>query len=55
MKLQDFPQPKVQYNHQIENNVAIINFWQLFAELLVIFLEIIENHTAKWLLLLQKS
>ena len=31
MKLQDIPQPKVQYNHQIENMVAIINFWQLFA------------------------
>ena len=29
MKLQDIPQPKVQYNHQIENNVAIINFRQL--------------------------
>ena len=29
MKLQDTPQPKVQYNHQIENKVATINFWQL--------------------------
>ena len=51
MNLQDIPQPKVQYNHQIENKVAIINFGHLFAELLVIFLEIIENHTAKWVLL----
>ena len=29
MKLQNIPQPKVQYNQQIENKVAIINFWQL--------------------------
>ena len=29
MKLQDIPQSKVQYNHQIENKVAIINFRQL--------------------------
>ena len=28
-KLQDIPQPKVQCNHQSENKVAIINFWQL--------------------------
>ena len=31
MKLQDIPQSKVQYNHQIENKVAIINFWQPFS------------------------
>ena len=48
MKLQDIPQLKVQYNHQIENKVAIINFWQLLLIYSVIFLEIIENHTAKW-------
>ena len=41
MKLQDIPQPKDQYNHQIENKVAIMNFGHL----------IIENHTAKWVLL----
>ena len=29
MKLQDILQPKVQYNHQIENKVAIINFGNL--------------------------
>ena len=29
MKLQDIPQPKVQYNHQIENKVAIIIFGHL--------------------------
>ena len=29
MKLQDIPQPKVQYNHQIENKVAIINYEHL--------------------------
>ena len=29
MKLQDIPQLPVQHNHQIENKVAIINFWQL--------------------------
>ena len=29
MKLQDIPESKVQYNHQIENNVAIINFGDL--------------------------
>ena len=32
MKLQDVPQPPVQYNHQIENKVAIINFWQLLLK-----------------------
>ena len=47
MKLQDIPQPKVQYNHQNENMAAIINFWQLVALLLVIVLETIKNHTAK--------
>ena len=47
MKLQDIPQPKVQYNHQIENKVAISKFLAAFAELLVIFLELIKNHTAK--------
>ena len=52
MKLQDIPQPKVQYTHQIENKVAIISFWQLWLNYSeVIFLEIIENHTAKWVLL----
>ena len=51
MKLQHIPQPKVQYNHQIENKVAVNNFWQLLAELSVIFLEMIENNTAKWVLL----
>ena len=50
MKLQDIPQPKVQYNHQIENKVAN-QFWASFAELMVIFLEVIENHTPKWILL----
>ena len=29
MKLQDIPQAKVQYNHQIENKVEIINFEHL--------------------------
>ena len=48
MKLQAIPQPKVQYNHQIENNHQ---FLAAFAELLVFFLEIIEDHTAKWVLL----
>ena len=28
MKLQYIPQPKVQYNHQLANKVAVINFWQ---------------------------
>ena len=32
MKLQDIPQPKVQYKHQIENKAAIINFWQLLLK-----------------------
>ena len=29
MKLVNIPQPKNQYNHQTENKVTIINFWQL--------------------------
>ena len=33
MKSQDIPQPKVKYNHQIENKVAIINFWQLLLNI----------------------
>ena len=33
MKLQDILQSKVQYNHQIENKVAIINFWQLLLNI----------------------
>ena len=32
MKLQDISQPKVQNNHQIENKVAMIIFWQLFLD-----------------------
>ena len=32
MKLQGIPQPKVQYNHEIENKVANINFWQLLVK-----------------------
>ena len=50
MKLQDIPQPKVQYNHQIKNKVAIINFGS-FCWIIGVFLEITENHTAKWVLL----
>ena len=29
MKLQEILQPKVEYNHQIKNKVAIINFGHL--------------------------
>ena len=32
MKLPDIPQPKVQYNHQIENKAAFVNFWQLLLD-----------------------
>ena len=46
MKLQDIPQPKVQYNHQIENKVAIINFghvllnyWYFFSKYSKIILQ----------------
>ena len=28
MKIPNNPQPNAQYNHQIENKVAIIDFWQ---------------------------
>ena len=47
MKLQVIPQPKVQYNQQIENNHHCLAAF----ELLVIFLELIKNQTAKWVLL----
>ena len=50
MKLQDKPQPKVFYNRQSENKIAIINK-AAFAEILVILLEITETHTANWVLL----
>ena len=32
MALQDIPQPKVHYNHQIESKVAIINFEHLLLD-----------------------
>ena len=51
MKLQDISQQKVQYNHQIENKVAIIMFWQLLLNYWLIFLEILKNHPAKWVLI----
>ena len=51
MKLQDIPQPKVQYNHQIENKGAIINFEHLLLKYWQFFLGMVENHTSKWILL----
>ena len=50
MKLQDIRQPKVQYNHKTEHNIASIHFWQTLVNYWYFF-EIIENHTAKWVLL----
>ena len=47
MKSQNIPQPKVQYNHQIENKAANYQYLAAFAKFLVFFRNNRKSHLSR--------